>query len=373
LSLAPKQLTDNERLDWLRLIRSENVGPVTFYQLLDRFGSAAAALAALPDIARRGGRSRPLGIGTKAAAERELAEISRLGAKLVAWGETEYPPDLTQIDDAPPLVTVKGHLHLAAKRAVAVVGARNASANGRKFAREIAAALGSHGLIVVSGLARGIDAAAHEGSLATGTIAVLAGGIDTVYPEENRALQAQIAERGILLAEMSPGTEPKASHFPRRNRIISGCAMGTLIVEAAERSGSLITARFALEQGREVFAVPGSPLDPRCRGTNRLIRQGATLVEGVDDILAELKPQLGGNLSERRKTPFSAAAPSSDNESQLAEARAKVLELLSPSPVPVDELIRQCQFSPAIVLAILLELELAGRIERQPGNTLILL
>jgi DNA processing protein len=202
---------------------------------------------------------------------------------------------------------------------------------------------------------------------------VLAGGIDTVYPEENRDLQERIAERGILLAEMPAGTEPQARHFPRRNRIISGCALGTLVVEAAERSGSLITARFALEQGREVFAVPGSPLDARCRGTNRLIRQGATLVESADDILAELEAQLGGNLNERHKPPFSAAPPAPDNDSELAAARKNVLELLSPSPVTVDELVRQCQLSPAIVLTILLELELAGRIERQPGNTLTLL
>ncbi|MGO9787507.1 MAG: DNA-processing protein DprA [Stellaceae bacterium] len=373
MSPTPRPLKDSERLDWLRLIRSENVGPVTFYQLLNRFGSAQAALAALPEIARRGGRSRPLGIGSKAEAEGEIADLEKLGAKLVAWGEPGYPPDLAQIDDAPPLISMKGHLHLTEKRGIAVVGARNASANGRRFAREIAAELGRNGLAVVSGLARGIDAAAHEGSLSTGTIAVLAGGIDTVYPEENRALQESISERGVLLAEMPPGTEPKASHFPRRNRIISGCALGTLVVEAAERSGSLITARFALEQGREVFAVPGSPLDPRCRGTNRLIRQGATLVEEADDILAELKPQLVGPLAERRKSPFSAAPSAQVAESELEAARKKVLELLSPSPVAVDELIRQCQLSPAIVLTVLLELDLAGRIERQPGNTLILL
>jgi len=373
VSLTPRPLKDSERLDWLRLIRSENVGPVTFYQLLNRFGTAEAALAKLPEIARRGGRSRPLGIGSKPEAEAEIAALAKLGAKLVAWGEPGYPPYLAQIDDAPPLIAMKGHLHLTEKRAVAVVGARNASANGRRFARDIAASLGGNGLVVVSGLARGIDAAAHEGSLATGTIAVLAGGIDSVYPEENRALQESIAERGVLLAEMPPGTEPKASHFPRRNRIISGCALGTLVVEAAERSGSLITARFALEQGREVFAVPGSPLDPRCRGTNRLIRQGATLAEGVDDILAELKAQLSGPLAERRKSPFSAAPAAPYGESELEDARKKLLELLSPSPVAVDELVRQCQLSPAIVLTVLLELELAGRIERQPGNTLTLL
>jgi DNA processing protein len=373
MSETPRQLKDSERLDWLRLIRSENVGPITFHQLINRFGSAGAALAALPDFARRGGRSRPLKIGDKAASEREIEATSKAGARLVAMIEAEYPPALASIDDAPPLVAMKGNLHLTKKRGVAIVGARNASANGRRFARDIAVALGEHELLVISGLARGIDAAAHEGALSGGTLAVLAGGIDTVYPAENRALQESIVERGVLLAEMPVGTEPQARHFPRRNRIISGASLGVLVVEAAERSGSLITARFALEQGREVFAVPGSPLDPRCKGTNRLIRDGATLVESVDDILNELKAQLATPLAERRKPAFSAAPAAELNESELEKAREKIVALLSPTPVPVDELIRQCQLSPAIVLTVVLELELAGRIERQPGNTLNLL
>jgi DNA processing protein len=262
---------------------------------------------------------------------------------------------------------------LLTRDAVAIVGARNASANGRRFARDIALQLGQHGIVVASGLARGIDAAAHEGSVPTGTIAVLAGGIDQVYPEENRGLHEQIAERGVLVAEMPVGTEPQARHFPRRNRIISGCSLGALVVEAALRSGSLITARFALEQGRDVFAVPGSPLDPRCRGTNDLIRNGAILCETVDDIMRELQPRLGATLSERKREAYTPSESIVPGESELTQARARLVELLSPTPVPVDELVRQCHLSPALVVTILLELELAGRIGRHPGNQVSLL
>ena len=366
-------LSPAERLAWLRLIRCENVGPVTFHQLVAHFGSATAALDALPDIARRGGRAKPLTICPAEAAEREIEAVARLGARLVARGEPDYPAALAAIDDAPPLLTVRGKIALATQRAIAVVGARNASANGRRFARDIAAQLGTAGLPVVSGIARGIDAAAHEGALDSGTVAVLAGGIDTVYPEENRRLHETIAERGLLVAEMPVGTVPQARHFPRRNRIISGISLGVLVVEAAERSGSLITARFALEQGREVFAVPGSPLDPRCKGTNRLIRDGATMVESADDILRELGPQLGAPLTERHRAAFSTAPAPEIGAKDLAEAREIVLGLLSPTPLPVDELLRQCQMSPAVILTIVLELELAGRVARQPGNALTLL
>jgi DNA processing protein len=372
MSAPPRPLTPSERIDWLRLIRSENVGPVTFYQLLSRFGSAAAALEALPEIARRGGRQRPLAIASKAVAERELALTAKAEAQLVAWGEPLYPPALAAIEDAPPLLCVRGHTHLLTRHAVAVVGARNASANGRRFARDIALQLGSHKLVVVSGLARGIDAAAHEGALPTGTVAVLAGGVDMVYPEENRALHEAIAERGVLVAEMPAGTTPQARHFPRRNRIISGMSLGVVVVEAAIGSGSLITARQALEQGREVFAVPGSPLDPRCHGTNDLIRKGARLVEGAADVMEELAPLLEVPLAERRRD-FATARASAPGEGEIEAARASVLALLSPSPLPVDELVRQCQLSPAIVVTVLLELELAGRLERQPGNQVALL
>ncbi len=373
--MSPSQRTLNpaERLDWLRLIRSENVGPITFYQLLARFGSAEAALASLPDFARRGGRGKPLTIATRALAEREMQQVSDAGARLVAWGEPDYPTALAAIDDAPPLIAVKGVTALLQRPAIAVVGARNASANGRRFARDIAAQLAQAGLLVVSGLARGIDAAAHQGALASGTAAVLAGGIDQVYPEENRALHEEIATKGVLIAEMPIGTEPQARHFPRRNRIISGASLGVLVVEAALRSGSLITARFALEQGRDVFAVPGSPLDPRCRGTNDLLRNGATLVEQIDDLTRELAPYL--SATPRARPPAAVEAPGQNavGEQDLVGARGLVSNLLSPHPVPVDELVRQCQLSPALVVMVLLELELAGRIERHPGNQVSLL
>ena len=370
---AARSLSPSERFDWLRLIRSENVGPITFYQLLARFGSAGAALDALPEIARRGGRQRPLAIATKASVEREIEALAKADAKFVAWGEPAYPPALAAVEDAPPLLSVRGDLDLLTRRAVAIVGARNASANGRRFARDIAAELGKANLVVVSGLARGIDGAAHEGSLATGTIAALAGGIDTIYPEENRDLHNAIAERGVLVAEMPVGMVPQARHFPRRNRIISGIALGVLVVEAAVGSGSLITARYALDQGREVFAVPGSPLDPRCRGTNDLIRKGARLVESASDIIEELAPLLEVPLSERRRALFAAAAAPALDEARLDRARDEVLTLLSPSPIEVDELVRQCHLSPALVVTVLLELELAGRIERHPGNQVALL
>jgi DNA processing protein len=368
-----RTLNPAERLDWLRLIRSENVGPVTFYQLLARFGSAEAALAALPDVAQRGGRGRPLSLFPRAAAEREMQQLQAAGGRLVAWSEPDYPIALAALDDAPPVISIKGDASLLTRNAFAIVGARNASANGRRFARDIALQLGQHSIVVASGLARGIDAAAHEGALASGTIAVLAGGIDQVYPEENRGLHEQIAERGVLVAEMPVGTEPQARHFPRRNRIISGCSLGVLVVEAALRSGSLITARFALEQGRDVFAVPGSPLDPRCRGANDLIRNGAILCETIDDIMRELQPRLGATLSERKREAYTLSERVMPGDSELAHARARLVELLSPTPVTVDELVRQCHLSPALVVTILLELELAGRIERHPGNQVSLL
>jgi DNA processing protein len=370
---APRSLTPSERLDWLRLARSENIGPVTFYQLLGRFGSARAALEALPDIARRGGRQKPLEIYPKAAAEREFARLGALGAKLVGWGEPDYPVALAAIDDAPPLISLRGRIPLLDKPAIAIVGARNASASGRRFARDLALQLGQHGFLVVSGMARGIDAAAHEGALPTGTAAVLAGGIDSIYPEENRDLTDAVAERGVLIAEMPVGTQPKARHFPRRNRIISGCSRGVIVVEAAFRSGSLTTARLALEQGREVFAVPGSPLDPRCRGTNDLIRRGATLLESVEDVLNTLPAPANRPLRDQTSAVFAAKIPAPADDSDLDQARRTILSLLSPTPVSVDELVRQCQLSPPVVVTVLLELELAGQIDRQAGNQVCLL
>src|SRR5712692_143406 len=381
-ALAARDLEQQERLDWLRLSRSESVGPVTFYALLRRFGSAAAALDALPRLSSRQG-ARPAVAMSRRDAESELAAIDRLGGRLVCWGEPLYPSALAAVDDAPPVLTVLGLAGLILAPMVAVVGARNASANGRRLARELAAGLGEAGIVVVSGLARGIDAAAHIGALETGSVAVVAGGVDIVYPEENRGLHEALARDGAILAEMPLGTEPQARHFPRRNRIISGLALGIVVVEAAAKSGSLITARYALEQGREVFAVPGSPLDPRSRGANDLLRNGATLTETAADILAQLGPLLQGRPPIREITPVQPrpplvlAAPARAAMPAMPAASAPVsedaaldliIEKLSPTPVAVDELVRQCQLSAAAVATLLLELELAGRVERHPGN-----
>jgi len=366
-----RPLSDAEKLDWLCLSRSERVGPVTFFHLIRRYGSASAALDALPELARRGGRTlRPW---PRAAAEREAEAVAAAGARLIAAAEPDYPAPLAAIEDAPPLVTVKGDPALLLKPAVAVVGARNASANGRRFARDLARDLGAAGLAVVSGLARGIDAAAHEGSLASGTVAVLAGGIDVPYPPENRPLYERIVgEGGAAVAELPPGTEPKAQHFPRRNRVIAGLSLGVVVVEAALRSGSLITARQALDQGREIFAVPGSPLDPRCQGTNNLLRQGAVLTESAEDVLRVIAAQAGASIPPRQMNSYIAEsdsyAASLESGSAAETARRTVLSALSPSPIAVDELARQCQVPAAEVAAVLLELELAGRIDRHPGH-----
>jgi DNA processing protein len=372
MSLPRRELTSAERLDWLRLIRSENVGPVTFRHLLRRFGSAAAAVAALPDLARRGGRAQPLRVHPRAAAEREMAELERLGGRLIGFLEPDYPAALAAVDDAPPLLALLGQGQILARPAVAIVGARNASANGRLIAGRIAREVGAAGYCIASGLARGIDSAAHEAALESGTVAVVAGGIDVIYPPENEALYAAIAERGAVIAEMPVGTVPQARHFPRRNRLISGLSLGVVVVEAALRSGSLITARFALEQGREVFAVPGSPLDPRSAGANGLIREGALLIESAADILAALSA-MKPPLSTRKELGFASAGPADAAERELVAVRPLLLDLLSPEPVAVDELLRACPFSPAAVHTALLELELAGRLARHPGNRVSLL
>jgi len=366
-------LSDEERLDWLRLIRSENVGPVTFYNLLRYYGSARAALERLPELARRGGRKRTVRLFSAAAAEHEMKALAKAGARLVAVGEPDYPRPIAAIDDAPPLIAMRGDPRMAGRRCVALVGARNASANGRRLAAQLAGALGEAGLVVVSGLARGIDAAAHEAALGTGTVAVVAGGVDVVYPRETAGLHDEIAARGAILAEQPVGTEPQGRHFPRRNRIISGLSLGTVVVEAAPRSGSLITARMALEQGREVFAVPGSPLDPRSRGANNLIREGATLTESVDDILRVIEPQMAARRAHAAPAMTAPAAPSEAAADADETARAAVLELLSPEPAAVDELIRGCHMTAPVIATVLLELELAGRIERHPGNRVSLI
>jgi DNA processing protein len=347
----------------LRLARSRNIGPVTYAQLLARFGTAEAALDAIPELARRGGGRAPK-LADPHAIEAEMAEVEQLGARYIFLHEAPYPAPLAQIQTAPPALIVKGDLSLLEKPLISMVGARNASAVARRFARELSYKLGGEGYVVVSGLARSIDTAAHRGALESGTIAVIAGGIDVHYPPENEALQRDIAERGVLIAEQPPGSEPKARHFSYRNRIIAGLGMGTIVVEAAPKSGSLITARQANEFGREVMAVPGSPLDPRAQGCNKLIRDGATLIQNVEDVMGTLQPfdvpqirEPDGNF---RSEPISSNVE--------AGQREIVTELLGPVPVSVDELIRQSGVSPAVVQTILLELELAGRLERQAGG-----
>ena len=361
------QLSQTEKLDWLRLIRSENVGPVTFFKLLERFGTAHAALQALPDLARRGGK-KSIRIAAKGAIEDELASLNDIGAELIAWSEPGYPSLLHHIEDAPPLISVLGHPHLLTKRAIAVVGARNASINGKKFARRIAEALGRGGLMVISGMARGIDAEAHAGALDTGTVGVLAGGVDIIYPKENTTLYEALKDRGALISEITPGTRPQARHFPRRNRIISGVARGVVVIEAGARSGSLITARMALEQNRDVFAVPGQPDDPRSQGGNRLIRSGAILIEGAENVFETLNGLHAPSLDEREIFDFKRKIPDNPNDKEVDTARPVIEESLGSESVSVDEIIRNCQLSPAVVSTVLLELELAGRLERHPGN-----
>jgi DNA processing protein len=367
----PASLSNAERRDWLRLSRSENVGPASFRLLMARFGSAGAALDALPDLSRRGGLNRSIRVYGREEAERDLERADELGARFVGRNEPEYPPLLRHIEQAPPLICLKGRADLFAMPAVAVVGTRSASALGRKFARELSVALGKADLLVVSGLARGIDTVAHEASLETGTVAVLAGGIDVIYPPENETLYHAIAERGVLVTEMTPGTVPRAESFPRRNRLISGISLGVLVVEAALRSGSLITARLAGEQGREVFAVPGSPLDPRCAGTNKLLREGATLVTGASDVIDVMR-DLDGR-ARRDATGFVEAGAVDPEEPDAGsgpepDLRARIVELIGSSSVEIDDLIRESCAPAQAVLTVLLELELAGRLERFPAS-----
>ncbi len=366
--VADSSLSMQEKRDRLRLIRSENVGPITYHRLVERYGGARQALEALPDLSRRGGRAKPVRVCPLAEADRELETLARIGAQLVVVGDIDYPPLLARLEDAPPVIAIRGNPSLLRKAAVAVVGARNASLNGRQLARRFGEDLGRGGLLVVSGMARGIDAAVHEGALATGTAAVLGGGVDVVYPKENSDLYGRILENGVILSEDPPGIQPQARHFPKRNRLISGMTRGVVVVEANARSGSLITARFAAEQGREVFAVPGSPLDPRAKGPNGLIRQGATLVESADEVLEVLKDLFRRPLSEDRVILRNHTENGGEPPSELETVRRQILEILGPVAVAVDEVIRSGQFSPAAVNMVLLELELANRVERHPGN-----
>lgn len=364
------RLTSAQRIAWLRLIRTDSIGPVTFRQMLNRFGSAEAALEALPELSRKAGR--PLLPISQGRAEDEIAGLIRYGARLVAQGEADYPAHLLHISGSPPLVTMAGGEKLDWKRTVGIVGARNASTAGVKMTRLLAEELGERGYVVVSGLARGIDTAAHRASLTTGTIAVLAGGFDRIYPDENIPLAHDILDSGgALLTEMPLGWEPRARDFPRRNRLVSGLSLGIVVVEAAKRSGSLITARLALEQNRDVFAVPGSPLDPRAEGGNHLIQQGARLVTNADDIIEVL-----GSADPARSALFDPEwQPPGDviGDAEPAEDdRARLMSALSSTPVVVDELIAQTGIAPHAMQVLLLELDIGGQIEWSSGQLVAL-
>jgi DNA processing protein len=390
-------LTDEQRLDWLRLIRSEKVGPRTFRALINHDGGAAGALEALPDLARRGGRLM-LKVCSRAEAEKEMAAARRLGVRFIAMGEPDYPKTLQAVDTAPPLLALRGSADVLARPSVAIVGSRNASASGLTFAERLARQLGEAGYVVVSGLARGIDTKAHKATLETGTVAVLAGGHDRIYPAQNEPLlQAIVEQGGAVISEMPMDWEPRGRDFPRRNRIVSGLSYGVIVVEAARRSGSLITARFALEQGREVFAVPGSPLDPRAEGTNDLIREGATLCAGVEHVTSVLEPLIASgprldqgaeephytlgseelwdelDLPDIVRAPVRPVMPEAGLDEEAGAEEADLIAFLGPSPVAVDDLVRQSGLSIRNVQMALLELEIAGRLERHGGNAVSLI
>lgn len=369
-----------EPIDRLRLARTPGVGPVVYRRLLQRFGTAADAIVALPDITRRAGRGTPPKVPAAAAAEREMDAVRRFGARLIFLGDAEYPKLLALMDDAPAVIAVQGQIEALQLRAVALVGSRNASVNGMKFASQLAGELAAAGIVVVSGLARGIDAAAHRAALREGqTVACVAGGLDRPYPSEHADLQVEIASHGCVVAEAPLGAMPIAQHFPRRNRVIAGLSLGVVVVEAALRSGSLITARLALENGRELFAVPGSPLDPRCRGTNGLLRDGAHITETIADILANLpdhprREGLGRDPMFARPTDELPGMAEQIVAYQTPDGGiAEVLALLSPAPTLVDDLLRRCQLSAPEVRAALLDLELAGRVETLAGNRVALI
>lgn len=360
-------LSDEQRLAWLRLIRSEQVGPVTFRDLINHFGTATAALDALPELAKKGGKARRIRVASMADAEKELTQADRFGAKFIGLGEPDYPAWLKTIDGAPPLILVKGQHGFLKQPMIAIVGARNCSIVGRKITTKLARELGAAGYCIASGLARGIDGVAHEAAIATGTVAVLAGGLDKIYPPEHESLAEKIAATGCLISEMPLGWTPRAQDFPRRNRIVSGLSLGTIVVEAARRSGSLITAQLALKQNREVFAVPGSPMDPRAAGPNDLIKNGANLITSGQDVCDVLKP-IHGDLLPTPPSSEMKEGNSSHTREPTQSDRDLVKEALSTTPVDIDELIRFTGLGSADIYLILLELDLAGQLVRHAGN-----
>lgn len=361
----------DRQLAYLQLARTEGIGPVTFQRLMSVYGDPEKALAALPELSQRSGRKRPLKAFPLSKAKAEYAATQKLGGQYLIWGQPPYPPQLVALPDAPPVLAAHGHYHLLQKPIVALVGARNASAAARKLSAQLAEGLGHAGIVTVSGLARGVDGAAHQASLATGTIAIIGNGAAHAYPKANADLQSAIIEQGLLLAENPPDTAPQASLFPRRNRIIAGLALGVIVVEAARRSGSLITARLAGEYGREVFAVPGSPLDARCHGTNNLLRDGAIITEGVDDVMQTIRPIIEHSDMQAKDTPFT--PPQTSPPQFDAAMEREIIDLLGPVPVTVDELISQSGAPVQQVHLVLLHLELAGRLTTEPGGKISLI
>ncbi len=367
-------LPEAERFHRLRLIRSENVGPATFNTLIQRYGSAEEALSALPELSARGGMKRKIHIFPAEDTEAEIDAAHKAGARYVMSGEPDYPALLQHIHAPPPVLCVKGNREVLHRPGLAIVGSRNASALGIRIASEIALEMAAEGYSIISGLARGIDTAAHKASLELATVAVLAGGVDVIYPPENEMLYDEISCNGVIVSEMPPGFRPRGRDFPRRNRIVSGMALGTLVVEAAKRSGSLITARLARDENREVFAVPGSPADPRADGTNKLIKDGATLTRSAGDILEILRP-MTGDLFHPSHLPLKEEAESYSETPPppTEQVRNKVIALLGPVPVAIDELIRATGVEPAHVQEVLMELDLAGRLTREtPGQVALI-
>ena len=362
-------LSEQDRHDWLRLARTDNVGPVTFHRLVERYGTAGKALEMLPELSRKGGRKKPLTAPPAARINQELEAVDKAGGRILTAFDPDYPVSLAVLEDCPPVLTVLGNSHLLNKKCLGMVGARNASINGRKMAEKLARECGERGdVVVVSGLARGIDAAAHAGALATGTVAVVGGGADVIYPKENEKLYHAIVEQGAVVAENPLGWQPRAQDFPRRNRIISGVSLGVAVIEATMRSGSLITARLAGEQGRDVMAVPGFPGDPRAQGPNSLIKDGALLIQSAEDILENFGPGHLYQLDEKANNFFQPEISGNGPGDLNDDFRILVLENLSYTPLSVDELVRACNLSIGIVQEALLELELAGRLTRHPGN-----
>lgn len=357
----------------LQLSRTEGVGPITYKRLLERFGTPEKALQALPEMARRGGRKENFVVYAEALAAKEIDHVHKIGAELLALGHPLYPKQLAALEDAPPVLTIRGNTALLQEHTIGIVGARNASLSGQQMAKALASGLGQAGLKVSSGLARGIDTAAHQASLTTGTIAVVAGGINVVYPNENAKLYEAICAQGVVVAESPFGTEPLAQHFPKRNRIISGLSLGVVVVEATLKSGSLITARMAGEQGRDVFAVPGNPMDPRAAGPNALLKDGACLVRNAQDILEAVASSRPKWQAEEPAATFTGQPPVAVAEGEVEKARAEIIACLSFDPVPTHLLQQELAIPPSVFQAALLELELAGRVQHYAGGRLALL